>query len=242
MDLKYIYKVTPNYKITSLIRDRFFTTPTTPSVGNLEAGDILVKMADGTLVNNAINIGQSILAGDHSLWTHAGLATSSTMIAEMNGKGLQQHSLSGENSTYTYAVFRCNYRQVAMAADEVNSKLTFLGNKIVYNGKGAVSSLFPSIVESKNKNRLNAVIEKTLSGGEFGLFCSEHVVFCYLAALEEENAIQLIENDFKFAKLKMQDFFNKEPAYYSPGYLYGMLMSNKLFKYLGKWSGMKWIG
>lgn len=237
-----VVRMVPTYKIVSNGMDIFSPPkPAKAPTGSLEAGDILIKMNDTSGLNLLITFGQMQTAtGDHALWTHAGLATSSTMIAEMNGEGLQHHSLTGSNAGHTYAVFRCNYRQVALAAAEANATLLACKN-VVYSKSGAVSSLLPSLVNSSKTGRLKQVLEAKAADKSFGLFCSEHVVFCYLVALEEEKNLPMISRGTEFRHLRMQDFFDKEPWQYSPGYLYSMLLSNKLFTYLGRSRGAKWI-
>nr|WP_314072427.1 hypothetical protein [uncultured Roseococcus sp.] len=244
-DLTRIARLTPAYKIVSNVAD--VMSPPKPAkapTGPLEPGDILVKMNDATGLNFLITYGQVFTAnGDHALWTHAGLATSSTMIAEMNGEGLQHHNLTGSNAGYTYAVFRCNYRQVALGADEANSVLLGLGRgKVVYSKSGAVSSLLPSLIDSSKKGRLKKALDDIDNKKNLELFCSEHVVFCYLVALEEEKNLPMVNKGPEFRHMRMQEFFDKEPWQYSPGYLYSMLLSNKLFSYMGRTRGAKWIG
>lgn len=242
-DVTRMVKMTPAYKLVMSVGDVVQPPkPAKPPAGSLEAGDILIKMNDVTFLNVLITYGQSYTdTGDHALWTHAGLATSSNMIAEMNGDGLQHHNLAGSNAGYTYAVFRCNYRQVAIAAAEANAVLLQQkAGKITYSKSGAFSSLLPSLIDSSKRGRLARALSDIEAGKPLDLFCSEHVVFCYLAALEEENTLSMVNKGTEFQHLRINDFFSKEPMHYSPGYLYSMLLANKLFSYLGRWNRMKW--
>lgn len=215
--------------------------PPSPRIEQLLQGDILIKMNDNTGINRAISIGQMLTnTGGHMLWTHAGLATSSTMIAEMNGEGLQHHNLTGENAGYIYAVFRCRYQQIAAGACRANAQLVTKNKKVVYNTSGATGSLMPSFLNTETDLMQNA-LKQMDSGETYSLFCSEHVVFCYQVALEENSKFGLGSEIPKIPNLRMQEVFSRRAWEYSPAYLYAQLMESKIFDYQGRWKGMKWI-
>lgn len=233
-----ILKMTVPYKTISFFRDMY--APPTPAFRamSIEPGDILVKMNDGSPLNVGISIVEGFtLSGDHAIFSHAGLATSGTTIAEMSKEGLKNHNLAGENSRYTYDVFRCQFRQIANAAVEANNALMRAG-KVNYTVVGAGLSALPSVIASSNEQRLRRAIGN-IEKGKFDLFCSEHVVFCYIAALEDSNTITSVSHQSR--NLNMHDFFDREPGHYSPSYLYGTLMNHKFFQYVGRSRGNKWV-
>ncbi|WP_421995133.1 hypothetical protein [Roseococcus sp.] len=234
-----ILKSNPNYKVYSYLKDVYSPPkPTIPATGPVEPGDIMIKMNDKSLLNIGISLFESAtFTGDHAAFSHAGLATSGAQIAEMSKRGLENHNLAGENSAYTYDVFRCQFRQLALAAAEVNNALMKAGH-INYTVMGAGLSVLPSIVASHNIGRLQSAIPK-IEAGKFDLFCSEHVVFCYIAALEKNNTITQLGDQAK--NLKMHDFFDREPGHYSPSYLYSTLMDHKFFQYVGRSRGSHWV-
>jgi len=212
--------------------------PTITRSGSLEPGDILIKLSDAGVVNRLITIGQLYTdTGSHMNWTHAGLATSSTMIAEMDGDGLQHHNLAGQNAHYVYDIFRCKYRQIAQGAVKANQILMDQGRKVVYSHLGAVRSLFPTL-PNNSVGRMEKALNK-MKVDTFSLFCSEHVVFCYQVAIEENNA-GFIKNELSIQTLTMQDVFDQEPDGYSPAYLHAVLQQSKSFDYAGRWNRMHW--
>ncbi|TCH98566.1 hypothetical protein EJV46_08260 [Roseococcus sp. SYP-B2431] len=239
LNLDTVWKMSAPYKIHSYVKDVY--SPPKPAVrpsGPLEPGDILLKMNDKSLLNIGISLVEAAtLTGDHAAFSHAGLASSGTMIAEMSKEGLNNHNLSGENAGYTYDVFRCQFRQIALAAVEANNALMRAG-KVNYTILGAGLSALPSLISSSNENRLQRAI-RNIKAHRFDLFCSEHVVFCYVAALEDNNTLTSVSHQSK--NLTMHDFFDREPGHYSPSYLYGTLINHKFFQYVGRCRGAKWI-
>ena len=217
--------------------------PTKSPLGPLQPGDILVKKNDGSVIGNAILFGQAVVsgAGAYAKWAHAGIATSDRMIAEMDGKGLQHHDLAVGNAGYTYSVFRCKFKDVAIgAAETANMMLGFKESKgrIIYTTKGAAKSTLWSSGDLRDRNRVNSMLDHLLDGEDVSFFCSEHTVYCYTVALEQSG---LLPARSRPDLPGLASFFSYEPGNYSPAYLYEMLIKNNRFDYLGLYKGMRWI-
>lgn len=223
-----------------IINDKFY--PPKPAISrsaSLDPGDILIKMSDDSGINKLISYGQLVTdTGAHMDWTHAGLTTSSTMIAEMSGDGLMHHSLVSENQKYTYDIFRCKYRQIALGAVAANQTLMEHSKKIKYSHGGAFRSLFPTLPDN-NVGRMEKALNQ-MKVDTYSLFCSEHVVFCYQVALEANNA-SFIKHELCIQNLTVADVFDQEPDGYSPAYLHAVLQKSKSFDYVGRWNNMKWV-
>ncbi|TCH97040.1 hypothetical protein EJV46_17105 [Roseococcus sp. SYP-B2431] len=219
-------------------------TPAHPPVGPLQQGDILVKESDGSATGGVIKFGQWLVsgAGAYAKWAHAGIATSDRMIAEMDGEGLQHHDLAVKNAGYTYSVFRCKFKNVAIgAAETANMMLGFQNNKsghVTYSIGGAAKSTLLSTGKLSDRNRVNALLDKLLDGQDVSFFCSEHTVYCYVVALEQSG---LLPARSRPDLPGLGSFFSYEPGNYSPAYLYEMLVKNNRFDYIGLYKGLRWI-
>lgn len=221
--------------------------PARPPVGPLQEGDILVKESDGGFVGSLINGAQWVVsgAGAYAKWAHAGIATSERMIAEMDGEGLQHHDLAVKNAGYTYSVFRCKFRNVAVgAAETANLMLGFQDNyavtksgHITYSKSGAAKSTLLSTGGLTDRNRVNSLLDRLLAGTNVSFFCSEHTVYCYVVALEQSG---LLPARSRPDLPGLASFFSYEPGNYSPAYLYEMLVKNNRFDYIGLYKGMRW--
>jgi hypothetical protein len=104
--------------------------------GCLQAGDILVKYNDKSVVNNLISFGQLFGKGP-AKYPHAGIASSSTTIVEMDGHGLQEHNLPIENLRVAYDAFRCTLPEVAAGACEA-ARMMLEGFRSQNGGKPAM--------------------------------------------------------------------------------------------------------
>jgi len=215
-------------------------TPKVPPVGPLLPGDILVKQSDRSLINMGITVAQSWSgAGAYSNYTHAGIAVSDRMIAEMDGKGLQHHDLAAANAGYTYAVYRAKFRDVARGAAETARMMFGFHDSglVTYSTGGAAASVLLSRHKVSDKNRINTFLDKVLAGRKVDFFCSELVVFCYLVALEQSG---LLPPRSRPDLPGLSSFFDYEPGEYSPAYLYEMLRKNQWFEFIGNYRGMRW--
>lgn len=220
-----------------------FTTPkpARPPIGPIQEGDILVKSTDDSWINRGISLAQITSgAGLYSMFTHAGIAVSARTIAEMDGKGLQHHDLAVGNAGYRYSVYRSRFGNLASGAAETAKMLYGFRDSglLTYTIAGAGKSVLRSEEKSRDKNRINEVLDRLLGGKEVEFFCSEFVVFCYLVALEQSGLLPArLRSDLP----GLQTFFAYEPRHYSPAYLYEMLRKAQWFEYIGVYKGMRWV-
>lgn len=207
-------------------------------VGAVRAGDIMIKYSDGSLVSKVIRFGQLFGRGS-SKFVHAGIASASTKIIEMDGHGLQEHNLLMENARYNYDVFRCRYPSVAAGAAETARMMlagfqeyqrSASGMRISYSLKGAFRSISKSAGWDGN-DVINGTLESLLSADGSAFFCSGHVVLCYQSSMGQHQ-IQGI--------MPIQDsrqIFSLKSTCYQPAYLHKALSANNHFTFVGKVCG-----
>lgn len=211
-------------------------------VGAVKAGDIMVKHRHGVdPVGWGIKIAQLFSKGK-SHYVHAGIASSPTTIIEMDGKGLQENNLLTKNANYTYDVFRCTMPGIGEGAAQtaIMMRQGVVGGGFAQGGKtqmpytigGAIKSLGRGSA-SQSTDRINKLLDQLLAGGEEAFFCSGHVVYCYLVAMEQSN----IAVQGSFPLQNMQAVFGMESRYYNPSFLHKHLSENQYFKLVGKVKG-----
>ncbi|PWC34072.1 hypothetical protein TSO352_27535 [Azospirillum sp. TSO35-2] len=206
-------------------------------MGAVQAGDIMVKNWQGmTRSGVIIRLGQLFSKGK-SDFTHAGIASSPTAIIETNSAGLQENSLLSTRGDLTYDVFRCLIPGIGAGAAQVAAMMlqnfTQGGSaQLPYDSWGAVKSLGGGSA-SQSSDRVNKLLDKLLAGGSEGFFCSGHVVYCYMVAMEQAN----IAVQGSFPLQNMQAVFGLESRYYNPSFLHKHLSGNQNFKFIGKVKG-----
>lgn len=205
--------------------------------GLLKAGDIMMKYNDGSAINNLISFGQFFGRGNSS-FTHAGIASSASTIIEMDGHGLQEHNLAGENSQYRYRVYRCVYSQVAAgaaaAAEMMRAGFAAGNTNITYSATGALGSI-SSREDLPNADIANDMLDKLLAGGD-AFFCSGHVVLCYQMAASQSTT----DRTFPFSDAS--GLFSLASTCYQPAYLEKVLSESDDFVRIGEFRGDAWTG
>lgn len=202
----------------------------------------MIKYSDGGAVSKLIRFGQLFGRGA-SQYVHAGIASSSTSIIEMDGHGLQEHNLLIDNAQIKYDVFRCNYPQVAAGACETAKMMyegvcahnsTGRGMKISYTLAGAARSISKS-VGWKGDDVVNDTLDNLLKADGSAFFCSGHVVLCYQSALGQHQ-VQ--------GTLPIQDsrqLFGLTDTCYQPAFLHKKLSESPHFKKVGTVKGAQRI-
>lgn len=208
-----------------------------PVSGLLKAGDIMMKYNDGSGVNNLISFGQFFGRGS-SAFTHAGIASSPSTIIEMDGEGLQEHNLAGENSQYRYKVFRCGHSQIAAgaaaAAEMMRAGFAAGNTNITYSVTGALASITKH-QDLQNADVASDVLDRLLGGGN-AFFCSGHVVLCYQMASSQ----CMSDQNFPFSDAG--GLFSLESTCYQPAYLEKILSASDDFMCIGEFRGDAWVG
>ncbi|MDI1477158.1 hypothetical protein [Polyangium sp. y55x31] len=203
-------------------------------IGAVRKGDIMIKHRHGMApVGVGIKIGQLFSRGNSDL-IHAGVASSPTTIVEMDGHGLQENNLLTTNSAFTYDVFRCRDENLAAGAGEtaimMREGMAAGGFNIQYTVGGAFGSLLPGNAAASS-NRINGTLDQLLAGNAQSFFCSGHVVYCYLAAMEQ----------MQFTQQRMREHFSLEAVDYNPSFLQQHLARNRHFAFIGRVRGARLI-
>ncbi|MDI3284833.1 hypothetical protein [Polyangium sp. 15x6] len=208
-------------------------------VGAVRKGDIMIKHRHGLgAVGVGIKVGQLFSRGNSDL-IHAGVASSATTIVEMDGHGLQENNLLTTNAQFTYDVFRCRDENLAAGAGEtaimMREGMAAGGFNIQYTVGGAFGSLLPGSAAASS-NRINGTLDQLLAGNAQAFFCSGHVVYCYLAAME-----QLHIATGQFSAQRMREYFSLEAVDYNPSFLQQHLARNRHFVFVGRVRGARLI-
>jgi hypothetical protein len=155
---------------------------------DLAAGDILLKVNDGSLVAGAIQLGQALRGGDNPSIVHAGVLFDSTFIIEAQGHGISANDLRVQNRDYGYHVFRCLHPNMAAGAGTC-AKMMFdihhSGNALGYSITGAIGSLFGRRGRAATPTQMDQLLDRVLAGRQHRFFCSQFVVYVYQFVAEQ---------------------------------------------------------
>ena len=156
---------------------------------DLQAGDILLKVADSALTSKAIQFGQSLVGGRNPGIVHAGLLFDSSYMIEAQAAGITAHDLRVQNRAYGYYVFRCKDANMARGAGTC-AKMMFdihsRAGSMKYDIAGAVGSLFGfGTGKPATPGDMDALLDKILEGRNQGFFCSQFVVYVYQFVAEQ---------------------------------------------------------
>jgi len=155
---------------------------------DLKAGDILLKVSDGSILSKAIQFGQRAVGGQNSGVVHAGVLFDSTYIIEAQGAGISANDLRVQNLHYGYYVFRCRNGNVAAGAGTC-AKMMFdihqRGGNLGYTVGGAIGSLFGGSGKAASPSQMDSLLDRILQGRLQRFFCSQFVVFVYQFVAEQ---------------------------------------------------------
>jgi hypothetical protein len=191
---------------------------------DLKAGDILVKLSDGTSINTIIRLGQKIFNQPNSLATHAGVMFDNNYIIEADGSGIVGKDLRVQNKKYGYIVFRSKNKNLADGAATF-AKILFDVHLKEKNLKYALMKAATSVLKKDRGASSDAQMEKEvdriLKNKTHALFCSQLVVFVYQFVARQNN-------------IPANDVFALNDALVSPSRLGSLLVSNtKYFTEVG---------
>jgi hypothetical protein len=155
---------------------------------DLGAGDILLKLSDGSLVNRAISFGQSLVGQRNAPVVHAGVMFDSTYIIEASGAGVSANDLRVGNLRHGYLAFRPKNRVLGKGAGTF-AKILFdvhgrQGN-LRYTIPGAIGSLAGVGGRPKTREEMDGLIDGILDGRTHPYFCSQLVVMVYQFVAEQ---------------------------------------------------------
>lgn len=83
---------------------------------HLRPGDIMLKLNDGSLTNNAIEFMQKLTGMDNPNIVHGGIMFDSNIIIEADGSGIIANNIRVQNRDKSYIVYRCNNPNIAEGA------------------------------------------------------------------------------------------------------------------------------
>jgi hypothetical protein len=189
---------------------------------DLRAGDIMLKVADGTVLSKAIELGQRLVRGANPEVVHAGLMFDSTFIVEAQGAGISANDLRVQNLPYGYYVFRCVDGNMAAGAGTC-AKMMFdihaRGRNLGYSVAGAVGSLFGQ-GRATTPAEMDALLDRILTGRGHRFFCSQFVAYVYQFVAEQNGK-------------PATAVFNLSDAKVSPSTLAALLGNHGLFREAG---------
>jgi hypothetical protein len=193
--------------------------------GDLQAGDILLKVSDGSLLSGAIQFGQSFVGGLNANIVHAGLLFDSTFIIEAQGAGISANDLRVQNLGYGYYVFRCSNAAMGAGAGTC-AKMMFdihgRGGNLGYSVAGAIGSLLGTPGRAATRTEMDRLLDRILDGREQRFFCSQFVVYVYQFVAEQSGvaAATLFSNDdAKASPSSLATSLNRHRLFSEVGYL-----------------------
>jgi len=155
---------------------------------DLQAGDIMVKVNDGSLVNNLIAKGQALFREKNPDITHAGIMFDSTYIVEAQGSGVVANDLRVGDLKNNYYVYRCANTDMAKGAGTC-AKMMFdihaQTGSLKYGLLDAIKSIFGSKGTPLTPNQMDQLLTRILEGREQKFFCSQFVVYVYQFVAEQ---------------------------------------------------------
>ena len=189
---------------------------------DLKPGDVMLKVSDGSAINEAIRFGQRITGGTNSKITHAGLMFDSRLIIEALEKGISASDLRVQNKSYAYYVYRCQKPYMAVGAGTC-AKMMFDINQaqgtLKYTILGAAKSLFGS-GKVATRGEMDALLDRILSGKNKSFFCTMFVAYVYQFVAEQSG-------------IPGKTIFNEAAAKVPPTKLASMIAQNPHFTEVG---------
>jgi hypothetical protein len=191
---------------------------------DLRAGDILLKVDDGSLLGGAIKLGQSMVGGKNARVIHAGIMFDKHFSIESQGSGVSANDIRVQNKKYGYHVFRPNNANLGQGAGTC-AKMMFDIHKahgsMKYSIGGAIGSLFSrGSGKPVTPGDMDALLDRILAGRNSGFFCSQFVVYVYQFVAEQNG-------------MPASSCFNYSDAKAPPTLLAASLVRNSTFTEVG---------
>ena len=191
---------------------------------DLQAGDVLLKVSDGSFLNRAIQAGQSLTGGRNAQITHAGVMFDKTYVIESVGAGITAGDLRIQHKSYGFYVYRCGNPNLAAGAGTC-AKMMFDIHKahgsMKYSVTGAAKSLFGS-GKPTTPDEMDGLLDRVLSGRNTPFFCSMFVVYVYQFVAEQSGmraASMFNEDAAKTPPTKLASLLATHPQFSEHGWL-----------------------
>lgn len=190
---------------------------------DLHAGDLLLKVSSGDIINRAIRLGQALAGQKNPDVVHAGVMFDSTYIVEASGAGIVANDLRVQNQAYGYYVYRCTNPNVAAGAGTCAKMMFDIHSKqgsLKYSVAGAIGSLMGAGGKPVEPSQMDQLLDRILEGKNNPFFCSQFVVYVYQFVAEQ-------------CGLSAATVFNLQDAKVSPSRLASYLQGHAMFKETG---------
>jgi len=194
---------------------------------NLRPGDIMLKVSDGSVLSQAISLGQNLRGQLNPQVVHAGVMFDRTYLVEAQGSGVSANDLRVQNKKYGYIVYRPvrpNFGQGAGTCAKIMFDIQNRNKNLKYNLLGAIGSLLGGPGKATTPADMDKLLDRILAGKGHPFFCSQLVVYVYQFVAEQNGvpAAQIFSmNDAKVSpsllasKVQASTFFN-EVGYMMP--------------------------
>jgi hypothetical protein len=130
---------------------------------DLRAGDILLKVDDGSLLGGAIKLGQSMVGGKNARVIHAGIMFDKHFSIESQGSGVSANDIRVQNKKYGYHVFRPNNANLGQGAGTC-AKMMFdihqRSGNLGYALGGAIGSLFGGRGRATTPEQMDSLLDR----------------------------------------------------------------------------------
>jgi hypothetical protein len=197
---------------------------------DLQAGDIMVKVNDGSLVATLIKTGQALCKEKNPDITHAGVMFDSTFIIEAQGDGIVANDLRVGDVAYNYYVYRCSNANMAQGAGTC-AKMMFdihaqHGN-LKYGLLDAITSILGNRGTPLTPGDMDKLLTRILEGKGQNFFCSQFAVYVYQFVAEQLGipAKDVFDvNDAKVPTSQLPVLLMSKPALFSE---IGWLLANE---------------
>jgi hypothetical protein len=188
---------------------------------DLNAGDVMLKIYDGSIFSRVISLGQLGLA--NSKVVHAGVMFDSHYIIEAQASGISANDIRVQNKEVAYIVYRATNASMGKGAGTCAKMLFDIHKRhgsMKYNLVGTVGTRIGGPGAPKKPQDMETLLDTVLGGGQSRLFCSQLVVYVYQFVAEQSG-------------VAASRVFNMSDAKASPSALASILQGNGAFKELG---------
>jgi hypothetical protein len=190
---------------------------------DLRPGDILLKMATGSLTHRIIRLGQSLAGQPNAFLGHAAIALDTQFAIEAQAHGITGNHLAMKDKDCGYIVHRPTNPQLGRGAATAAKLLLDLNQRqgnLKYGALGAAASLFGGPGKAKSGEDLDVLLDRILAGRNQPFFCSQFVVYVYHWAAAQSS-------------ISPQSVFSVSDAKASPSVLASKLVGNPYFTEAG---------
>ncbi len=192
---------------------------------DLKPGDILLKMATGSLTHKIIQLGQRLTGQANAFLAHAAIALDTQFAIEAQSVGVTANHLAMKNKDCGYLIYRCTNPALGRGAATAAKLLLDInqsGGKLSYNVKGVFTSAFGANPPPKTAEEIDVLLDRVLGGRGHPFFCSQFVAFVYqLAAVQSGSTAASVFplSDTKVSPSLLASLLQGNPHFREVGYM-----------------------